>query len=59
MTLFLIIVAIVIIGLVVWYSMTGRPKGSIVPKAAAGPIIPPLPPPPPPVPPPPSETPGM
>ena len=63
MTLFLIIVAIVIIGLVVWYLMTGRPKGSIVPKAAAGPIIPPPPPPPPYTPPPPpsppSETPGM
>jgi hypothetical protein len=71
MTLFLIIVAIVIIGVVAWYLMTGKPKGPIVPKADAGLIIPPPsptpptpptplyqpPPPPPPLPPP--ETPGM
>jgi len=55
MTLFWIIVAIVVIGLVVWYLMTGKKKGPTLPKRPEGPIAPPPPPPPPP----PPETPGM
>ena len=54
MTLFWIIVAIVVIGWVIWY-LAGRKKGPAVPKKPEEPIVPP---PPPPSPPPP-ETPIM
>lgn len=60
MTLLWIIMAIVVIGLVVWYLMAGRKKGPTVPKEPEGPMIPPSPPPsPPPPPPPPPETPAF
>ena len=53
MTLFWIIAAIVVIGLVVWYLMAGKKKGPTLPSKPEGPAAPPPPPPPP------SETPGM
>ncbi|MDI6591427.1 MAG: hypothetical protein QME61_00570 [Patescibacteria group bacterium] len=51
MTLFWIIVAIVLIGLVIWY-LKGRKKGPAVPEKPAAPSSPSTPPSPP-------ETPGM
>jgi len=47
--------AIVVIGLVVWYLMAGRKKGPTVPKKPEGPEFPSPPPPPPP----PPETPAF
>jgi hypothetical protein len=50
MTLFWIIVAIVVIGIVVWYFMAGKKKGPTLPRRPEGPTVPP---------PPPPETPGV
>lgn len=47
MTLPWIIMAIVVIGLVVWYLMARGKKGPTVPKKPEGPMVPPPPPPPP------------
>jgi len=55
MTLLWIIVAIVVVGLVIWY-LIGKKKGPAPPRKPEGPEVPPTPPPPPP---PPPETPGM
>ena len=52
MTIFWIIVAIVVVGLIIWYLMAGKKKGPTLPKEPEGPAAPPPPPPPP-------ETPGM
>lgn len=55
MTIFWIIVAVVVIGLIVWYFVAGKKKGGpTFPKRPEGPTAPP----PPPSPPPPG-TPGM
>lgn len=54
MTLFWIIVAVVVVGLIIWY-LVGKKKGPTLPKRPEGPGVPPSTPPPPP----PPETPGM
>ena len=52
MTLFWIIVAIVVVGLIVWYLTARKKKGPTLPKKPEAPTPPPPPPPPP-------ETPAM
>lgn len=61
MTLFWILAAIVVVGLIIYYLMTGKKKGSVLPKEPEEPFVPPTSPTPPETPPfqPPSETPGM
>jgi len=57
MTLFWIIVAIIVIGLVIWYLMAGKNKGPTLPREPEGPTTPTVPPSGPPTSPRPPETP--
>jgi hypothetical protein len=52
MTIFWIVAAIVVVGLIIWYLMARKKKGPTLPREPEGPAVPPPPPSPP-------ETPGM